>query len=165
MKVRTLLIVTAIVSSILGAVVAYLVLTVPNDLQADVLLKAAREDIAQGRNDAARESLARLVQQYPRTDGAAAATLALVKLEADDRRKLERVLHASADNQKKQLDELAQKVDQLATPPVAPVAPIPPASATVTVPAPAVAAVEVSPAKKRPVRRSMHPRRSRRRRH
>ena len=75
MKVRTLLVGTAIASSILGAVVAYLVLTVPNDLQADALLKAARKEIRAGENDRARRSLSLIVQEYPRTDAAAAATL------------------------------------------------------------------------------------------
>src|SRR2546428_7957312 len=72
MRVRTVIIVTALVSSILGAVVAYLVLTVPNDLQAGALMRTARKQIADGDNERARQSLSRIVQQYPRTDAAAA---------------------------------------------------------------------------------------------
>jgi hypothetical protein len=48
MKIRPLLLLTAIVSSILGAVVVYLVLSVPNDLRADALLKEARGSIQDG---------------------------------------------------------------------------------------------------------------------
>lgn len=94
MRVRPLLLITAIVSSILGAIVVYLVLTVPNDLQAGALLKTARKDIAAGRNTAARESLSRIVQEYPRTDAAAAATVALVKLGDEESEALRRELDA-----------------------------------------------------------------------
>ena len=75
MRTRSFLILTAIVSSLLGAVVAWLVLTVPNDLQAGAMMKAARNDVAAGRNDKARQELSRIIQQYPRTDAAAAATV------------------------------------------------------------------------------------------
>lgn len=80
MRVRALLMTTAIASALIGAVVVYLVLTVPNDIQANALMKQARSDLAAGRTDQARDSLARIVQQYPRTDAAAAATVALVRL-------------------------------------------------------------------------------------
>src|SRR6476659_7389861 len=90
MRVKPLLIMTAIVSAILGAVVAYLVLTVPNDIQAASLMKRAKEQITAGKNDQARASLARIVQQYPRTDAAAAATLALIRLDDDDGNKVQR---------------------------------------------------------------------------
>ena len=89
MRVRTVLIVTAILSSILGAVVAYLVLTVPNDLQAAALMRSARKQIAGGDNERARQSLSRIVQQYPRTDAAAAATVALASLADSERKRLE----------------------------------------------------------------------------
>jgi len=80
MRVRNILIITAILSSALAAVVVYLVLTVPNDLQASTLLKQAHKEIAAGENDKARQSLAKIVQQYPRTDAAAAATVALATI-------------------------------------------------------------------------------------
>ena len=57
MRVRTVLIVTAVLSSILGAVVAYLVLTVPNDLQAAALMKTARKQIAAGDSKPARRRI------------------------------------------------------------------------------------------------------------
>src|SRR6266540_3585785 len=59
-----IIIAAAVLSTIVGAVVAYLVLTVPNDLQAAALMKTARRQIAAGDNDHARESLSRIVQQY-----------------------------------------------------------------------------------------------------
>ena len=80
MRARALLIVTAIVSSILGATVVWLVLTVPNDLEAGALMQQAKKDIDARQNDRAREKLTKIVQQYPRTDAAAAATVALVRL-------------------------------------------------------------------------------------
>jgi hypothetical protein len=103
MRVRSLLIGTSILSAILGAVVAYLVLTVPNDLQAAALMKRARTDITAGRSDTARASLSRIVQQYPRTDAAAAATVALVKLADDDRVRLQRELDTVRREQSRQI--------------------------------------------------------------
>jgi outer membrane protein assembly factor BamD (BamD/ComL family) len=103
MRARTLLAATAIVSSLLGAVVAYLVLTVPNDVQAAALMKQARKDIEAGRSDAARTSLSKIVQQYPRTDAAASATVALVKLADDDRRQLQRELEIVKREQSRQI--------------------------------------------------------------
>ena len=88
MRVRTLLVLTSLLSAALGAVVVYLVLTVPNDIQAAALMTAARQQMAAGQNDRARESLSRIVQQYPRTDAAAAATVALVTLADKERHEL-----------------------------------------------------------------------------
>ncbi|HYR27223.1 MAG TPA: hypothetical protein VEU30_02085, partial [Thermoanaerobaculia bacterium] len=78
MKIRFLLILTGIVSAILGAIVVYLVLSVPNDLRADSMLKDARKDLESKKNDDARKKLVSVVQQYPRTDAGAAAIAALV---------------------------------------------------------------------------------------
>ena len=139
MRVRTLLIVTAIVSMAIGAVVLYLVLTVPNDVQAAALMRTARRQIADGENDRARASLSRIVQQYPRTDAAAAATVALSSLEDNERRKLVanlNALRAASDAQQKQIAALGQRVDEIAARPIPQPAPPPPA-----------------PAKKKPVRR------------
>jgi len=148
MKVRTLLVGTAIASSILGAVVAYLVLTVPNDLQADALLKAARKEIRAGENDRARRSLSLIVQEYPRTDSAAAATVALVTLADSERQKLLAdlgALRSASAAQQKQLAAMTQRLDEIASrPPV----------------------IVQAPAKKAPAKRATTKRRSsRRRRH
>jgi hypothetical protein len=117
----------------IGAVVVYLVLTVPNDVQAAALMKKAKQQIADGENDRARESLSRIVQQYPRTDAAAAATVALVTLADSERHKLAAdlaSLRTTLDAQQKQLAALGPKVDEIAARPVPQPAP-PPAPAPV----------------------------------
>ena len=121
MRVRTVIIVTALFSSIAGAVVAYLVLTVPNDLQAGALMRTAHKQIAAGDNEAARQSLSKIVQQYPRTDAAAAATVALSSLEDNERKKLANDLAAqrnAATAQLKQIAALQQRIDEIAARPV-----------------------------------------------
>ena len=120
MKVRSLLIATALVSSILGAVAAYLVLTVPNDIAADAILKSAHADVTSGKIDAGREKLTRVVQQYPRTNAAAAATVALVTLAHQQDETLARELASlkSANAaQQKQLAALGQQLQELANKP------------------------------------------------
>jgi hypothetical protein len=157
MRIRSVIILTGIVSSLLGAVVVYLVLTVPNDLQSAALLKDARHDIAAGKNDQAREALSRIVQQYPRTDAAAAATVALIRLSEQDHDKLVADLDTarrSAATQKQQLDALARKVAELAG--------APPREVIVQLPAPAPAPAPV-PVKKPPAKKSTPKRRSTRR--
>lgn len=94
MRARTLLLVTGLVSAMLGALVAYLVLTVPNDLQANALMRQARQDLTAGKKERAREALSRIVQQYPRTDAAAAAIVALARIADDDRARLAREVGA-----------------------------------------------------------------------
>ena len=86
MKVRSLLTLTALLSSILGGIAVYLALSVPNDLKADSMMKDARKKLDAGRRDDARQELGRIIQQYPRTDAAAAATIALVTLGEQERR-------------------------------------------------------------------------------
>jgi hypothetical protein len=112
--------VTALVSSILGAVVAYLVLTVPNDLQAGALMRTARKQIASGDNEHARQSLSKIVQQYPRTDAAAAATVALASLGDNERKKLAADLarqRSESAAQQKQIAALQQRIDEIAARP------------------------------------------------
>jgi hypothetical protein len=105
-RVRTVLVGTALLSAALGAIVVYLVLTVPNDTQAAALMKTAKQQMATGDNDKARQSLSRIVQQYPRTDAAASATVALVTLADNERHKL----MAEIDALRKQQDALKQQV-------------------------------------------------------
>lgn len=127
---RLLLILTAIVSSLLGATVAWLVLTVPNDIQAGALLRTARRDLEAGRNDNARQEYSRVIQQYPRTDAAAAATVALASIADSERH----TLADSLDQQKrtlaaqqKTIAELTARIAALeATPAPAPAAVQPP---------------------------------------
>ncbi|HEX8251549.1 MAG TPA: hypothetical protein VF846_00265, partial [Thermoanaerobaculia bacterium] len=116
MKVRPLLVFTAIVSSLLGALVVYLILSVPNDLRADGMLKQARQEMTDGKNQQASESLKRIVQQYPRTDAAAAATVALVALAQKDRDDLSRAvaqLRRQNDQQTKLITDLQTNVNAI----------------------------------------------------
>jgi predicted negative regulator of RcsB-dependent stress response len=119
-RTRSFLILTAIVSSLLGAVVAWLVLTVPNDLQAGAMMRAARKDVEGGNNDKARQELSRIIQQYPRTDAAAAATVALATIADSERHTLVTSIDAlrkTTDAQKKQIADLTARVDTLAAAP------------------------------------------------
>jgi hypothetical protein len=148
MRVRPLLIITAIVSSLLGGVAVYLALTVPNDLAAGALLKQAKKDLAAGKTAKARESLTTLIQQYPRTDGAAAATVALVSMAEQDRARLAGELSAlrrEVEAQKQQLGAVQQQTTQLAN--------APPKVVTVQAPPPKPAPKKKAPAPKRSSRR------------
>ena len=149
MKIRALITLTAIVSSILGAVVVYLVLSVPNDLRADSLLKEARKDLEAKKNDDAREKLAKIVQQYPRTDAAAAATVALVSIGVSERARLEReiaTLKTQHARQTRLLGDLQKSVTEIRN--------APPKVVTVTAPAPKPVAKKKAPVKKKtPTRR------------
>ena len=130
---------------VIGAVVVYLVLTVPNDVQAAALMKTAKKQIAAGDNAHARESLSKIVQQYPRTDAAASAMVALASLGANERQKLMAdlaAMRAASDAQQKQITALSDKLDALAARPVPQPAPPPPA------PAPAAAKKKKAPAKR-----------------
>ena len=136
MRVRTLLILTGIVSSLLGAVVTYFVLTVPNDLKADGLLKTAKTDLAAGKEKEARDSLSQIIQQHPRTDAAAAAMVALIKLDDQKAQRLEKQLtemQQQLERDRKSVGDLSSRVTQIASAPPKTVvvqAPPPPASKT-----------------------------------
>lgn len=154
MRVRGVLILTGIVSSLLGALIAYLVLSVPNDLRADSMLKQARQDISTGNTDKARQELLRVLQQYPRTDAAAAATAAVLALDKKERDDLARALATVTTQntqQTKLIGALEHDVGELKKPPPAPV--------IVQAPAPKPAAAKAPAKKKAPTTK---PRRRRR---
>ncbi len=153
MKVRPLLYLTSLASAILGATIVYLMLSVPNDLRADALLKTARQQMTDGNHDKARESLAKVVQQYPRTDAAAAATVALTSLEKKERDDLARAvaqLKAQNDQQAQLISDLQKTVGEVKN--------APPKVVTVTAPAPA----KVTAKKKTPTKKKTTTRRRRR---
>ena len=143
MKVRALLWLTAIVSSILGGIAVYLALSVPNDLKADEVLKSARQEIAKGNTTAARESLSRIIQQYPRTDAAAAATLALFRLGEQERAKLQAEVEELRGEYEQQLTDVRKTVDEVKN--------APPKIVTVQAPAPkkTTTAAKKTPPKKK----------------
>jgi hypothetical protein len=154
-KVRPLLYLTAIASAILGATIVYLILSVPNDLRADALMKTARQEITDGNHDKARQSLAKVVQQYPRTDAAAAATVALTSLEKKERDDLARVvaqLRAQNEQQSKMIADLQKNVTTIGSRP----------PQVVTVQAPAPKPAKVTPAKKTPPKKKTTTKRRRR---
>ena len=144
MRVRALLWLTAIVASILGGAAVYLALSVPNDLKADTMLKASRERLAKGETAAARESLGTIVQQYPRTDAAAAALVALARIGDQDRAKLQTEidrLRAEHQQQARQLTELRTALEAVKN--------APPKVVTVQAPPPAPKPAPKKPAPKR----------------
>lgn len=159
MKVRTILILTAIVSAILGSIVAYLVLSVPNDLKAGSLLKEARAQIADGKSAEAHDTLTVIIQQYPRTDAAAAAMVALVKLDEQEREQMRAEinrLRKDHEIQAKEIAALESGVETIRnTPPPAPVV-------TATTPTPAKTTVtKKASAKKTPTKKTTTKRRKR----
>ena len=144
MRIRFLFYLTAFVSAILGATVVYLVLSVPNDLRADALLKDARKDLTDGQHDRARESLSKIIQQYPRTDAAAAATVALVSLgkkERDDLARAVTFLRTQNEQQSRLISDLQKNVTAIRD--------APPKVVTVTAPAPKPAAKKKATTRKR----------------
>jgi len=150
MRIRTTLIATAILSMIIGAVVVYLVLSVPNDLRADALLKQARQDLNAGKVNDARVSLRKIVQQYPRTDAAAAATVALVTIGDSEREKLRRELDAH----KKLISDLQKSVTDIRNTPA-------PQPQIIVQQVPAPAPAKAAPAKKPPAKKRATTRRRR----
>jgi TolA-binding protein len=159
MRVRAVLTFTGIVSAILGALVVYLILSVPNDLRADALLKTARQEMQGGNNEKARTSLKQIVQQYPRTDAAAAATVALVSLAEKERDDLARgvaQLRKQQEQQTKLVADLQKSVTVLQTPAPQPV--------NVQAPAATPAAAKPAPAKKAAPKKSTKKKTTRRRR-
>lgn len=85
---RVLLLLLAAILLAIGAASAWFALSIPNDIQAEKLLREARQDLKDGKREAARKSLSTLVQQYPRTNAAAAAHAALFEMIENDRRKM-----------------------------------------------------------------------------
>lgn len=143
-------------STIVGAAVVYLVLTVPNDLKADSLLKDARKNLTAGKTNEAQAALSQIVERHPRTDAAAAATVALVRIADQERAKLQTQitqLRRSNDNQTKILNDLRQTFETIRNAP-------PPKPVVILRPAPAPVK---KPVVKRPAPKRRAPTRTRRR--
>ena len=143
-RFRLLLALTALGAAAAAGVLVYLAMTVPNDLRADALLEEAKSEMAAGRNEQAREALSKIIQQYPRTDGAAAATVALVSLAHRERDELARavgVIRRANDQHGTRITDLQKRVARLEKPPatatVGPPAPPKPPAAKKPAPKPA----------------------------
>jgi hypothetical protein len=114
-------------------------------LQAGAMLKIARKDVAAGHNDKARQELSRIIQQYPRTDAAAAATVALATIADSERHALAAsidTLRKTSEARQKQIADLTARVDTLAAAP-------PPQPVTVQAPAPKKKKAVPQPRRKR----------------
>jgi predicted nucleic acid-binding Zn-ribbon protein len=121
------------------------------------MLKKARQDLSSGRNDSARNSLSRIVQQYPRTDAAAAATVALVMIAHQEREKLEgdlATLRMEHDRQKTTVQGLQKTVDEIRRRPAQVIVQAPPKPAAKKVtPKKPTAKKKTTPKKKTTTRR------------
>lgn len=127
---RLFLLLLAVILLALGAASAWFALSIPNDIQAEKLLRRAREDLKDGKREAARRSLSTLVQQYPRTNAAAAAHAALFELIENDRRKLAGDLDAFEKRLSVERARIGAIEQRLAQPPPAPVVVKPPPAPT-----------------------------------
>lgn len=148
---RVLLLLLAAILLAIGAASAWFALSIPNDIQAEKLLREARQDLKDGKREAARKSLSTLVQQYPRTNAAAAAHAALFEMIENDRRKLAAdldVVQKRLAADRARLNTIEQK---LAQPPPAPV--------IVKPPPPPQQIIRRSVPKKTPIRRKTPARR------
>ncbi len=145
---KALLVITAILSSALGGVVVYMVMTVPNDIQSDALLKTARMNLERGDRAKARAALIHIVQQYPRTDAAAAATAALIELAAQEQKALRDQIAAiekEHNEERETINRISGQLTELSKP-----APAPPPAAKA---APKKPTAPKAAAKKRTTRR------------
>ena len=127
---RLFLLLLAVILLALGAASAWFALSIPNDIQAEKLLRGAREDLKDGKREAARRSLSTLVQQYPRTNAAAAAHAALFELIENDRRKLAGDLDSFEKRLAAERARIGAIEQRLAQPPPAPVVVKPPPATT-----------------------------------
>lgn len=86
----TTLSIIGILAFLIGGVAAYLLLTIPNDVRAEQLLREARDHIQKKQPEQARQKLQKIVLDYPRTDAAAAASTALFRIEGEEHERLTR---------------------------------------------------------------------------
>ncbi|HVR43173.1 MAG TPA: hypothetical protein VMS56_06955 [Thermoanaerobaculia bacterium] len=83
--VRRLLLVTLVLAGVLvGVAIAWVALSVPRDVRAEAMLREARTSLENGERDAARRSFRRVLRDYPRTDAAAAALFALLRIDEQE---------------------------------------------------------------------------------
>jgi hypothetical protein len=111
-------------------------------------MRRAKEQMESGKTDQARSSLARIVQQYPRTDAAAAATLALIRLDDDDGARTQHEVATMRESLSMTIARLAAAENEINTIKSTP----PPAPVVVAAPAP-------KPVKKAPVKKKRRRRR------
>ena len=108
-------------------------------------MRRAKQQIADGKSEQARTSLSRIVQQYPRTDAAAAATLALIRLDDDDGAKTQQELAKIRESLSMTVARLAAAENEINTIKSTP----PPAPVVIQAPPPKPKPVKKAPAKKK----------------
>jgi hypothetical protein len=87
---RTTLVLASLLLVTLGAVGAWIALTVPRDVRAQSVLRDARTLLRQGAQTEARGKFLEVLENYPRTDAASAAAFALFRIEQRERAALEK---------------------------------------------------------------------------
>jgi hypothetical protein len=87
---RTTLVLASLLLVTLGAVGAWIALTVPRDVRAQSMLRDARTLLRQGAQTEARGKFLEVLENYPRTDAASAAAFALFRIEQRERAELEK---------------------------------------------------------------------------
>lgn len=91
---RTTLVLASLLLVTLGAVAAWIALTVPRDVRAQSVLRDARTLLRQGAQTEAQGKFLEVLEDYPRTDAAAAAAFALFRIEQRERAALEKRIAA-----------------------------------------------------------------------
>jgi thioredoxin-like negative regulator of GroEL len=128
-----------------GAVLAWFAMAIPRDIRAEAMLREARTHLEQEERNEAREKFEQVVREYPRTDAAAAASVALFRFHVEERDRLEqqiRLLSLQRRDDARRISDLERTVERLNAARAAP----PPAAAK---PAPKKPAPK-KPAPKRP---------------
>ncbi|HVT45687.1 MAG TPA: hypothetical protein VMT00_15010 [Thermoanaerobaculia bacterium] len=113
---RILSILSAVILLIIGSAAGYFAISIPNDLRAEALLKEARSSLENDQRDEARDSLVRIVHEFPRTDAAATASHTLFRMADQDRKRLQdeiRLLTGQRIVDQRRLVQLEQKIGAL----------------------------------------------------
>lgn len=84
----------ALVSLIAGGVVVYFALSIPNDVKAEALMRDARTQLNGQDRVKARESYEKVIRDYPRTDAAAQSIAAVLRMDADERARMQQKVSA-----------------------------------------------------------------------
>ena len=115
MKLKPIPIIAAVFLILVGSAVTYLLMSIPNDVKAESILRQARDQLKKGNRAEARESLRDLVEKYPRTDAAAAGVRMLFHTLEEDRRTLDSQIRKLQDQNKadqKRIAALEERVTQ-----------------------------------------------------
>lgn len=107
---RTTLVLASLLLLTIGAAAAWVALTVPRDVQAQSILRDARTLLRQGNPTEARGKFLEVLENYPRTDAAAAAAFALFRIEQRERAALEKRVAAIEQGEQGRGEASAERV-------------------------------------------------------